>query len=149
MGFPHSEIFGSKCAGNSPKLIAACHVLHRLSVPRHPPNALIVLDLTFCQRNNDLAIVISARSVQGTTPTHETAFLPNPSVLPRRQNEDLDFKDLFSSDERCQRTNSAPGCGAVFDAHGRPCVDGGGRRDRTDDLLLAKQALSQLSYAPV
>ena len=26
--------------------------------------------------------------------------------------------------------------------------DGGGRRDRTDDLLLAKQALSQLSYVP-
>ena len=92
MGFPHSEIFGSKCAGNSPKLIAACHVLHRLSVPRHPPNALIVLDLTFCQRNDDLAIIISARSVQGTTPTHETAFLPNPSTLPRRQSEDLDFK---------------------------------------------------------
>ena len=28
-------------------------------------------------------------------------------------------------------------------------VDGGGRRDRTDDLLLAKQALSQLSYGPI
>lgn len=28
-------------------------------------------------------------------------------------------------------------------------VIGGGRRDRTDDLLLAKQALSQLSYAPM
>ena len=27
-------------------------------------------------------------------------------------------------------------------------LGGGGRRDRTDDLLLAKQALSQLSYAP-
>ena len=27
--------------------------------------------------------------------------------------------------------------------------DGGGRRDRTDDLLLAKQALSQLSYSPI
>jgi hypothetical protein len=26
--------------------------------------------------------------------------------------------------------------------------DGGARRDRTDDLLLAKQALSQLSYGP-
>lgn len=25
---------------------------------------------------------------------------------------------------------------------------GGGRRDRTDDLMLAKQLLSQLSYAP-
>ena len=27
-------------------------------------------------------------------------------------------------------------------------ADGGGRRDRTDDPLLAKQVLSQLSYAP-
>ena len=39
-GFPHSEIRGSKSARNSPRLIAACYVLHRLSVPRHPPNAL-------------------------------------------------------------------------------------------------------------
>ena len=28
-------------------------------------------------------------------------------------------------------------------------IGGGARRDRTDDLLLAKQALSQLSYGPV
>src|ERR1700731_4216230 len=28
------------------------------------------------------------------------------------------------------------------------CPDGGGERIRTDDLLLAKQALSQLSYTP-
>ena len=41
-GFPHSEIFGSKSARNSPKLIAACYVLHRLSVPRHSPNALLI-----------------------------------------------------------------------------------------------------------
>ena len=27
-------------------------------------------------------------------------------------------------------------------------IMGGGERDRTDDLLLAKQALSQLSYTP-
>ncbi len=27
--------------------------------------------------------------------------------------------------------------------------NGGGERDRTDDLLLAKQALYQLSYTPV
>ena len=37
---PHSEIHGSKGARPSPRLFAACHVLHRLSVPRHPPNAL-------------------------------------------------------------------------------------------------------------
>lgn len=39
-GFPHSEIVGSKIAHISPTLIAACHVLHRLYMPRHPPNAL-------------------------------------------------------------------------------------------------------------
>jgi hypothetical protein len=39
-GLPHSEIFGSQGAPPSPKLFAGCHVLRRLSVPRHPPNAL-------------------------------------------------------------------------------------------------------------
>ena len=42
--FSHSEIRGSKGICPSPRLIAACHVLHRLSVPRHPPNALKTLD---------------------------------------------------------------------------------------------------------
>ena len=41
-GFPHSEISGSMCMCHPPKLIAASHVLHRLSVPRHPPCALYV-----------------------------------------------------------------------------------------------------------
>ena len=42
-GFPHSEIVGSKVAHTSPTLIAACHVLHRLSTPRHPSEALMRL----------------------------------------------------------------------------------------------------------
>ena len=44
-GFPHSDISGSRDICSSPKLIAAYHVFHRLSVPRHPPCAL--LRLTF------------------------------------------------------------------------------------------------------
>jgi hypothetical protein len=32
---------GSTLARNSPRLIAACHVLHRLLAPRHPPDALL------------------------------------------------------------------------------------------------------------
>ena len=44
-GLPHSEICGSKIALISPQLIAECHVLHRLSTPRHPPDALNMLDL--------------------------------------------------------------------------------------------------------
>ena len=42
-GFPHSDIHGSKPARGSPWLFAACHVLHRLLAPRHPPNALLIL----------------------------------------------------------------------------------------------------------
>ena len=44
-GLPHSEIHGSMPARGSPWLIATCCVLHRLSVPRHPPDALQTLDL--------------------------------------------------------------------------------------------------------
>ena len=43
-GLPHSEISGSKLVHNSPELFAVYYVLHRLSVPRHPPNALKTLD---------------------------------------------------------------------------------------------------------
>ena len=39
-GLSHSEIAGSKPAHGSPTLIAACHVLHRLYMPRHSPDAL-------------------------------------------------------------------------------------------------------------
>ena len=42
-GFPHSEISGSKPMCGSPKLIAACHVLLRLLMPRHSPCALLRL----------------------------------------------------------------------------------------------------------
>ena len=40
VGFPHSDIPGSKTVCVSPRLIAAYHVLHRLLVPRHPPCTL-------------------------------------------------------------------------------------------------------------
>ena len=42
-GFPHSEISGSQDICSSPKLIAACHVLRRLLMPRHSPCALYSL----------------------------------------------------------------------------------------------------------
>ena len=46
-GFPHSEIPGSMPACGSPRLIAACHVLHRLLLPRHSPCALSSLTIKF------------------------------------------------------------------------------------------------------
>ena len=44
--------------------------------------------------------------------------------------------------EHCARTAAQNFCAS------EPNPTGGARRDRTDDLLLAKQALSQLSYGP-
>ena len=40
IGFPHSEISGSKLTYSSPKHIGVSSVLHRLLVPRHSPCAL-------------------------------------------------------------------------------------------------------------
>ena len=37
---PHSGILGSRPAGGSPRLIAACYALHRLLMPGHPPYTL-------------------------------------------------------------------------------------------------------------
>ncbi len=62
-GFPHSEIPGSTPARGFPGLIATCYVLHRLSVPRHPPNALLTLDPAkpSCTENNPSPIRIRIR----------------------------------------------------------------------------------------
>ena len=53
-GFPHSEICGSKPIPGSPQLNAGYHVLHRLLLPRHPPNALFALDLIQKEQGSDL-----------------------------------------------------------------------------------------------
>ena len=59
-GLPHSEIRGSKLILSSSRLIAEYHVLHRLLLPRHPPNALLALDLI--QKKTDLRL---SRSLSG------------------------------------------------------------------------------------
>src|SRR5579863_4003295 len=62
-GFPHSEIPGSKPACGSPRLIAACHVLHRLLLPRHPPCALSSLTTKFTQHTGSFtSLAIPNRS---------------------------------------------------------------------------------------
>src|SRR5947207_15683847 len=68
-GFPHSEIPGSMPACGSPRLIAACHVLHRLLLPRHPPCALSSLTIKF------------TRHTAASLPSN----LPSLSSLPRHR----------------------------------------------------------------
>ena len=59
-GFPHSEICGSADICSFPQLIAACHVLLRLLVPRHPPCALCYL--TSCLSFAHIAALLFSRS---------------------------------------------------------------------------------------
>ena len=58
--FPHSEICGSMLICSSPQLIAACHVLLRLLMPRHSPYALFSLELPFPFR--DISVLLNCLS---------------------------------------------------------------------------------------
>ena len=115
-GFPHSEIPGSKPACGSPRLIAACHVLHRLLAPRHSPYALS--SLTKCSLH-----LITGRSRLNYAVCGQKNY--------RLQN--IQLSKNFS---RIRRRDAAPGS-----ERNR----GGEYRARTGDLLVANQALSQLS----
>jgi hypothetical protein len=143
-GFPHSEITGSKGARASPVLIAACHVLHRLSMPRHPSEALmrlIVLSKTH-DRIQDLSIFVQSCALICQT-------MMSSKVCPRsagRRRTDPSFTMSITDPQKrsCEFD--------ILDRASSSSVrreDGGARRDRTDDLMLAKHALYQLSYGPI
>ena len=88
---PHSEIHGSKLVCNSPWLIAAYHVLHRLLVPRHPPYALSNLtknsrrNLSFRKNHN---ILFSCQRTSFDMPDnsveHSTLFYLSKPEAPTR-----------------------------------------------------------------
>ena len=67
-GFPHSDIHGSKPVPGSPWLNAGYHVLHRLLLPRHPPNALFALDLI--QKEQDHPKTVHLSSVKSFVRSH-------------------------------------------------------------------------------
>jgi hypothetical protein len=115
-GFPIRKSPGQSLLGGSPELIAACHVLHRLLTPGHPPCALIRLITT--QRMKNIR-------------THSQ------DRLSKNPGRDI-ARDPIKTIPETLRSMSSASLAPV----------GGGERDRTDDLLVANQALSQLSYTP-
>ena len=74
-GFPHSVICGSMLMCSSPQLIAACHDLHRLLMPRHSPCALI--SLTFVEQPSKKAVLVSIRIMQASVWFHCSFCYPN------------------------------------------------------------------------
>ncbi len=73
-GFPHSEITGSKPIPGSPVLIAGYHVLHRLLLPRHPPNALLALDPTRKERGTSARLPDRKQYYPGHAPLVQRAW---------------------------------------------------------------------------
>ena len=116
-GLPHSEIPGSKPVCGSPELIAAYHVLHRHLAPRHSPYALS--SLTIKKRTNADWLWTFVQSLAASVLL---------GTLQCVWSEKLPFAGYSVVKEPLARRQT-----------------GGEYRARTGDLLVANQALSQLS----
>ena len=148
-GFPHSDTPGSQLVCSSPRLIAADRVLHRLLAPRHSPYALSSLTI-------GMPVVTSIDA--GSKPSAWQTSRPLPSTLTHTLrvfcgSEKLPFAGYSVVKERWLAISGAPNSCLTGPRNTiRSCSrserltkDGGEYRARTGDLLVANQALSQLS----
>ena len=85
-GFPHSDIRGSTIARISPRLFAACHVLHRLLAPRHPPNALISLHIHTTARAQGQITPHTITLLTDSSASHHISAQTNPLTLVMHHN---------------------------------------------------------------
>lgn len=148
-------------------------------MPRHPPIALKTLDRSHCQYPSarPRGIVARARSCAGSRfngigtkrpasrdrfegAVRQTHHMREIERLPRQITtltaHEVRTNLLFTMSNR---TGGKARCSpqTLFSNDFAPSVfistqhqgNGGAGRDRTDDILLAKQALSQLSYGPL
>ena len=152
---------GSKLAHSSPTLIAACHVLHRLCMPRHSPNALT--SHLRVHTTNDKPERSEDRqdcACDADDCFHSQPVLINALIVMIRSMANHLFRSIEPARHRlknpftmskCRWTRPKPRQNPSED--GNLCLhswnvksrNGGAYRDRTDDLMLAKQPLSQLS----
>ena len=161
VGFPIRISPDQSLVADSPKLFAGSNVLHRLQLPRHPPCALI--RLTIYRNNRPL---YSCKYSFGATRDHARSTSHRILRLTRRTcvyhthtttdyrsitlpQSSLSHFHLFKELSRCV-TQTETTLSGRFGLHSRRHHRvGGAERDRTADLLRARQALSQLSYSPV
>ena len=165
VGFPHSEILGSKLIRSSPRLIAAYYVLHRLHTPRHPLDALKTLDRShylYPQHHQQLALLYACmppssvwfpcRSLKLLRDQKKNQLSRRYAVPPRgcrvKRDNKRSLYDVKISGSGTLTRSTQPNL-ALSHVAELVLKNGGARRDRTDDILLAKQALSQLSYGPI
>jgi hypothetical protein len=143
VGFPIRKSPDQRSVGNSPKLFAATHVLHRLLAPRHPPHALsslLNLNLLIPRPPRIGRLVETRDQGPGLCSSQQTRKNQIHSIIQSSKlfSAKIDFNFVFN----CQRARSAR---APPNSRFKSC---GADRARTDDFQLAKLALSQLSYSP-
>ena len=154
-GFPHSEICGSKLVCQLP---AAYRRLLRPSSPviaKASTTCTYSLDpitLHTTQRNQVIA-GSSKRLPQFSVQIKRTeivVYAITTRIQIKKTEYDIFFqivKEQLHPKNEAQTAAYAAACASHLDSH-RHQETGGGERDRTDDPLLAKQVLSQLSYTP-
>ena len=162
-GFPHSEICGSQDICSSPQLIAACHVLLRLLMPRHSPCALssltfriisLILKVELCRQFNRIFEIVIVTHLYDVPQlklkirsfklyVQKTSLLPCLSLLHyivqfSRFDLPTAFAARFEDLSLCQ----------VFKSNNNCCLVGpSGLEPPT--LRLSVVRSSQLSYGPV
>ena len=124
-GLPHSEIHGSRPARGSPWLIATCCVLHRLSVPRHPPDALQTLDLnsTFSERHAQEKAHIRTRHQPADASGKDASHDPT-DCLPTAEAAALSGHPRSLILFTCQRSHTRPQADICFLSHRIPIRPG-------------------------
>ena len=148
-GFPHSDIRGSTIARISPRLFAACHVLHRLLAPRHPPNALISLHTHTTARAQGQITPHTYQS--GSSASHHISAQTNTLTLVMRHNTPIHLHHekeqqppaITTAHPRATAHRQGGFSGSrESSSSANPTIPHGDGRIRTDDPLLAKQVLS-------
>jgi hypothetical protein len=131
VGFPIRTSPDQSLVSGSPTLFAATHVLLRLLSPRHPSCALCSLVISL-----PCSFTFSRRPGSSAAPWL-TGDLPDDTFLPTCAYAIVKDRYVWGTRIAAPRLIMSP-----------TRFPGGADRDRTDDIQLAKLALSQLSYGP-
>ena len=144
-GFPIRTSPDQCLFSGSPRLFAAIHVLHRRLMPRHSPYALTSLTRRILRARSRAS---QRRTLASSPLSVSRAFFPLRMKLSKigKSAAGLAAGPPGGSTPQALQTLGAPPSRLAVS---RPSGSGGGERIRTDDPLLAKQVLSQLSYTPI
>ena len=160
-GLPHSETHGSRAACASPWNIAACRVLRRHPPPRHPSCARKAWPQKPIRgRASGLSMPLRARRAERARHAPSALnltfkvyfYLSLPVVKERPAASRAAGVEIVSG--MVGAPGLEPGTSSLSEKRSNqlsyaPEDIGGAEGTRTHDILLAKQALYQLSYGPL